>query len=82
MDDYIWAILFRYQLLGSNNHQLAVLPNIMNQMTIDYGLNFECFASLINNTFNHYCSIYYDLERYFQIFFRQYLFSHLKFFIQ
>jgi hypothetical protein len=65
MDDYIWAILFRYQLLGSNNHQLAVLPNIMNQMMIDYGLNFECFASLINNTFNHYCSVYYDLERYF-----------------
>lgn len=65
MDDYVWAILFRYQLLGSNNHQLAVLPNIMNQMSVDYGLNFECFASLINNTFNHYCSVYYDLERYF-----------------
>ena len=65
MDDYIWAILFRYQLLGSNNHQLAVLPNIMKQMKIDYCLNFECFASLINNTFDHYCSIYYDLERYF-----------------
>jgi len=65
MDDHIWAILFRYQLLGSNNHQLAVLPDIMNKMMIDYGLNFECFASLINNTFNHYCSIYYDLERYF-----------------
>jgi len=65
IDDYIWAILFRYQLLGSNNHQLAVLPNIMNQMNNDYKLNFECFASLINNTFNHFCSIYYDLERYF-----------------
>ena len=65
IDDYIWAILYRYQLLGSNNHQLAVLPNIMNRMNDDYNLNFECFASLINNTFNHYCSIYYDLERYF-----------------
>ena len=65
MDDYVWAILYRYQLLGSNNHQLAVLPNIMMSMNKDYNLNFECFASLINNTFNHYCSIYYDLERYF-----------------
>jgi len=65
IDDYIWAILFRYQLLGSNNHQLAVLPQVMNQMTTDYNLNFECFASLINNTFNHFCSVYYDLERYF-----------------
>ena len=65
MDDYIWAILFRYQLLGSNNHQLAVLPKIMHEMNKDYNLNFECFASAINNTFNNFCSIYYDLEKYF-----------------
>ena len=65
MDDYIWAILFRYQLLGSNNHQLAVLPHVMHQMSNDFNLNFECFASLINNTFNHFCSVYYDLEKYF-----------------
>jgi len=65
IDTYIWAILFRYQLLGSNNHQLAVLPSIMNHMKTDYDLNFECFASAINNTFNNYCSIYYDIERFF-----------------
>lgn len=65
MDEYIWAIIYRYQLLGSNNHQLAVLPNIMNDMKKDYHLNFECFASAINSTFKNYCSIYYDLERYF-----------------
>lgn len=65
MDEYIWAIIYRYQLLGSNNHQLAVLPSIMNQMYQDYNLNFECFASSINNTFPNYCSIYWDLERFF-----------------
>jgi hypothetical protein len=65
LDEYIWAILFRYQLLGSNNHQLAVLPEVMNKMNSDYNLNFECFASAINNTFNNFCSIYYDIERYF-----------------
>jgi hypothetical protein len=64
-NDYLWAIIFRYQLLGSNNHQLAVLPNIMNEMNKDYELNFECFASAINSTFDNYCSIYYDLEQYF-----------------
>ena len=64
-DEYIWAIIFRYQLLGSNNHQLAVLPNIMNEMFNDYNLNFECFASSINSTFSNYCSIYWDLEQYF-----------------
>jgi hypothetical protein len=65
VDEYLWGIVFRYQLLGSNNHQLAVLPNIMNLMTRDYNLNFECFASAINSTFPKYCSIYYDLEKYF-----------------
>lgn len=65
IDDYIWAIIFRYQLLGSNNHQLAVLPSIMERMTIDYNLNFECFASSINTMHKNYCSIYYDLEKYF-----------------
>ena len=65
VDEYLWAIVFRYQLLGSNNHQLAVLPNIMESMTKDYNLNFECFASAINSTYPRYCSIYYDLEKYF-----------------
>jgi hypothetical protein len=65
VDEYIWAIIFRYQLLGSNNHQLAVLPSIMSKMSTDYGLNFECFASTINCTFPNYCSLYYDLEKHF-----------------
>ena len=64
-DEIIWSIVYRYQLLGSNNHQLAVLPNIMTKMFSDYNLNFECFASAINNTFPRFCSIYWDLERYF-----------------
>ena len=65
MDEYIFIILFRYQLLGSNNHQLGVKNIIMNNLNIDYKLNFECFASSINSTFKNYCSIYYDVEKYF-----------------
>jgi hypothetical protein len=65
VDMYIWCLLFRYQLLGSNNHQLAILPDILKNMNIDYNLNFECFASAINSTFDNYCSIYYDIEQYF-----------------
>jgi hypothetical protein len=64
-DVYIWNIIYRYQLLSSNNHQLGVLPKIMKQMNVDYNLNFECFASAINCTCSTFCSIYYDLERYF-----------------
>jgi len=65
LDTIIWIIIFRYQLLGSNNHQLGVLPKIISTMNKDYGLTFECFASAINSSLSKYCSIYYDLEKYF-----------------
>jgi len=65
IDHYIWSIIFRYQLLGSNNHQLGILPSVINKMVDDYGLNFECFASAINFTLPNFCSIYYDLEQFF-----------------
>lgn len=65
MDIYLWIILFRYQLLGSNNHQLGVLPKILNKMKEDFNLDFECFASSINSIFNNYCSVYNDIEKYF-----------------
>jgi len=64
-DTYIWCILFRYQLLGSNNHQLAIQPHILDFMKTDYNLNFECFASSINAVSDYYCSIYPDLEKHF-----------------
>jgi hypothetical protein len=64
-DKYIFLILFRYQLLGSNNNQLAVLPTILNKMKKDFELNIECFASTINTETDIYCSIYYDIEKYF-----------------
>jgi len=65
IDTIIWIIIFRYQLLGSNNHQLGILPEIINTMCKDYDLKFECFASSINSTLPNYCSIYYDIENYF-----------------
>lgn len=65
IDTLILIIIFRYQLLGSNNYQLGVLPKIINKMNKDYNLNFECFASSINASFKNYCSIYYDIEKFF-----------------
>ena len=63
--EYLWIIIYRYQLLGSNNNQLGVLPNILDKMKNEFGLDFECFASSINATSKNYCSIYYDVEKYF-----------------
>ncbi len=65
IDEYIWSIIFRYQLLSSNNHQLGILPCVIKKLEIDYDLTFECFASAINCTLNNYCSIYHDIEQYF-----------------
>ena len=65
IDSYIWTIVYRYQLLGSNNNQLGVLPGVLDKMKNDFNLNYECFASTINSTFDKYCSIYYDVEKYF-----------------
>lgn len=64
-DFYVWCILYRYQLLGSNNNQLAVLPRIMDNLKKDFGLCFECFASVINSHFKHFNSLYYDIEKHF-----------------
>ena len=65
MDTIIWIILFRYQLLSSNNNQLAVIPSIYNKMINDFNLSVECFASAVNTSLNYFCSIYYDVEKYF-----------------
>ena len=65
IDDILWIIIYRYQLLSSNNNQLAVLPHILNKMTSEFNLSVECFASAINGTLSHYCSLYYDVEKYF-----------------
>jgi hypothetical protein len=65
IDEIIWIILFRYQLLSSNNHQLAVLPNIYKKMETDFNLSIECFASAINSESLYFCSLYYDIEKYF-----------------
>jgi len=65
IDNIIWIILYRYQLLSSNNNQLAVLETILNKMKEDFGLSHECFASAINGSLYNYCSIYYDVEKYF-----------------
>jgi len=65
LDYIVWIILYRYQLLSSNNNQLAVLENILELMKKDYNLACESFASAINGSLDTFCSLYYDIEKYF-----------------
>jgi len=62
-DYYIWSILFRYQILGSNNHQLAILPSIINNLHNDFNMNMESFGSAINCQSKFFGSLYPDLEQ-------------------
>ncbi len=64
-DILIWTMTYRYQILGSNNNQLGVLPENLLKLKEDFGVNFELFGSSINFTLDNYCSLYFDVEKYF-----------------
>ena len=64
-NEIIYCILLRYNTLGSNNNQLAVSPEIMENFKSEYNFSFESFASAINATSEYFCSAYPDLEKYF-----------------
>lgn len=61
----IFCLLYRYNYLDSDNQQLAINLSLKNDLMITYGINTELFGSGINRFFNNYCSLFYDLEKYF-----------------
>jgi hypothetical protein len=63
-DDYIFCLLFRYSYMDADNQQLAIIYIIKN-MFKSYGVNFELFGSGINTICDNYCSLFYDIEKYF-----------------
>jgi hypothetical protein len=64
IDVYIYYLLFRYSYIESGNQQLAINEKIK-YMFKDFGVNFELYGSAINTTSDNYCSLYYDIEKYF-----------------
>lgn len=64
LDNYLFCLLFRYSYLDSGNNQLAINSFIKNIFK-ESGVNFELFASSINSLSLHYCSLFYDIEKYF-----------------
>jgi hypothetical protein len=65
IDVLLWCLLFRYITLGSHNHQLAVIPSVMDTLKSKIKLNIEVFASGINHYLDNYCSLFNDIEKYF-----------------
>ena len=64
LDQYIFCLTFRYSYMDSGNQQLAINQSIKD-MYKKCGVDFELFGSAINTISRHYCSLYYDIEKYF-----------------
>jgi len=64
IDKYIFCLFYRYSYIDSGNQQLAIHHKIKS-MFREYGVNFELFGSAINVLSDHYCSLFYDIEKYF-----------------
>jgi hypothetical protein len=65
-NNLVWCLIFRYKIIKIyNTIQLSVLPNKYTQLYNKYNARFEMFGSAINSVFPHYCSLFYDLEKYF-----------------
>ena len=63
-DIYIFCLIFRYSYIDSGNQQLAIDFRIKDLFK-KYGVDFELFGSGINVISNNYCSLFYDIEKYF-----------------
>lgn len=64
-NDLIFSLLYRYSLLDDKNQQLAISIPFKNQLKKNYQVDFELFGSGINRFFSNYCSLFYDIEKYF-----------------
>jgi hypothetical protein len=61
----IWCLLARYTLFEAKTQSLSVGHNIYTNIQNKYGTTIELFSSSLNSTFKNYCSLYYDIEKYF-----------------
>ena len=64
VNDYIYCLYLRYSYMDADMQQLAIHPNIKKVFKKE-GLNFELFGSSINSLSDNYCSLFYDIEKYF-----------------
>lgn len=65
INDYILTGLIRYDTFGSGANQYMIDLNLKEFLKNKYNFDFECFGSMFNHYFTNYCSIFYDIERYF-----------------
>lgn len=64
LNKYIFCLLYRYSYLDSGNQQLSIHHHIK-EIYKECGVDFELFGSAINTLSTYYCSLFYDIEKYF-----------------
>ena len=63
-DDAIICLLLRYDSLGSGGNQMGI-PIYIKDLFKKCAIDFEGFASSLNHHYKYYCSMFYDIEKYF-----------------
>jgi len=63
-DSILWCLMFRYFIINDNNQ---LILNIHSDLEIYYNNYIELFASSINS-YKLFCSLFYDIEKYFKTF--------------
>lgn len=64
-DLYVLCGIIRYESLNSGANQYVLNLEWKELARQNFGVNFELFASMFNNYYDNYCSLFYDLEQYF-----------------
>ena len=66
LETLIFCIMYRYDYLGLlTNIMLSVEPAYYLELEKKFGACIELFGSALNHTLPHYCSLFYDLEKFF-----------------
>lgn len=64
-NNIIFCLLYRYSYLDAENQQLAINLDFKEDLRVNFGVDIELFGSGINRYFNKYCSLFYDIEYFF-----------------
>lgn len=65
INNLIFILFLKYKLLNSHNQQLSVIPEFYLELKKTTTLKFELFGSAINTILPNYCSLFYNIEKYF-----------------
>lgn len=60
-----FCLLLRYKTFGGETHQLSMEKKFKDEMRKKFNIDFELFASAVNSYYTKWCSLFYDIEKYF-----------------